>query len=162
MSTHADRLAVDLATAGILALGLGVLAIIADISLRHALGISIVGAVDLTQLAQLWCVALVLPLTFLRESNITIDFVTARFPQRWLAALRATVQLLCAVFLFALTFYGAQQAYLQIAQGDVSQTIGIALVWYWAPLLCGLFLSGSATLLLAWHETQRTLMRTTP
>ena len=46
---------------------LAVAVLIVDIATRKSVGFSILGMVDLNQLAQMACVFLVLPLAFLRE-----------------------------------------------------------------------------------------------
>jgi len=138
-----------LALAGVLALMSAMLVVVADIVARKALGFSIKGTIDLQQLAQIACVFGVLPLAFLREANITVDFVTDRLPPRALAGLRCATQLLCAALLGAIAWYSAEQALGQVRAGDRSQTLGIPFVWYWIPMLAGTGASLLATLLLA-------------
>jgi len=71
----------------------GVGALMVDIGARKSVGFSILGIIDLTQLAQVACVFLCLPLVFLRESHIAVDFVTEKLPAR----LRALVELVSAL-----------------------------------------------------------------
>ena len=138
-----------LAYAGVLALMSAMLLVIADIVARKWIGFSIKGTLDVQQLAQVACVFLVLPLAFLNESNITVDFITDRLPPRALSMLRCAVQLLCALLLAAIAWYSAEQALMQVRNGDKSQTLGIPLAFYWVPVLAGMLLTISATLLLA-------------
>ena len=138
-----------LALAGVLALMSAMLVAMADIVARKALGFSIKGTIDVEQLAQIACVFCVLPVTFLREANITVDFLTDRLPPRPLAWLRCAVQVLCALLLAAIAWYSADQALVQVRNGDRSQTLGIPMVLYWAPMLFGTAVSVAATLLLA-------------
>jgi TRAP-type C4-dicarboxylate transport system permease small subunit len=145
----ADRLLGGLAMAAVLLLMAAMLVVMADIVARKLAGYSITGTVDIQQLAQMACVFFVLPLAFLREANITVDFVSDPLPPRALAALRCAVQLLCACLLGAMAWYSLGQASIQVGSGDKSQTLGIPLVLYWVPLLTGLVLSVVATLLLA-------------
>ena len=145
----ADRWLDRLALAGVLALMSAMLVVMADIVARKALGFSIKGTIDIQQLAQIACVFSVLPLAFLRESNITVDFLTDRLPPRPLAGLRCAVQVLCAILLAAIAWYSAGQAFVQVANGDRSQTLGIPMAFYWAPMLLGTVVSIAATLLLA-------------
>ena len=65
------------------------------------------------------------------------------------AALNALNMLLSAGLMIALLVYGYQQSLLQVANGDRSQTIGIPIVWYWAPLLLGMARSVLACILRA-------------
>jgi len=145
----ADRWLERLALAGMLALMSAMLVVMADIVARKALGFSIKGTIDLQQLAQIACVFCVLPLAFLRETNITVDFLTDRLPPRSLAWLRCAVQVLCALLLAAIAWYSADQALVQIRNGDRSQTLGIPMAMYWVPMLFGAATSVAATLLLA-------------
>ena len=134
---------------------LAVAALIVDIATRKSIGFSILGMVDLNQLAQMACVFLVLPLAFLRESHITVDFVTDRLPARARAAIEALSALLGAALLGAILWFSIGQALIQIRQGDVSQTLGIPMQWYWLPLVLGLALSVLAVLLVAARAGRR-------
>jgi TRAP-type C4-dicarboxylate transport system permease small subunit len=145
----ADRFFDRLAFTGVLLLMIAMLVVMADIVARKWFGFSIQGTIDIQQLAQMACVFLVLPLAFLREANITVDFITDRMPPRTLALLRCAVQVLCALLLAAITWFSAAQAGIQIRNGDRSQTLGIPLALFWVPMLAGSALTVAATLLLA-------------
>jgi TRAP-type C4-dicarboxylate transport system permease small subunit len=145
----AERLFGWLAFAGVATLMTAMLVVIADIVARKAAGFSIKGTLDIQQLAQMACVFLVLPLAFLREANITVEFATDRLPPRALDLLRCTAQLTCALLLGAIAWYSFRQAAIQVGSGDRSQTLGIPLLLYWVPMLAGTLLSVAATLLLA-------------
>src|SRR3954467_9880169 len=121
----ADKLALALAFFGVCVLGLATLALMADIGLRRSIGVSITGIVDITQLAQMFCIALVLPMAFLREGHVGVDFITDRLPPRALIVLKCLVHLLSAVFMTAIAWYSFKQAGTQIDQGDKSQTLGL-------------------------------------
>lgn len=129
------------AFAGVAALMAGVVVLMVDVSTRKTLGFSILGTIDLTQLAQVWCVFLALPLVFLRESHIAVDFITERFPARLQAAVHFVAALLGVALLAAILWYSWQQAAIQVRQGDRSVTLGIPMALYWAPLLLGTSLS---------------------
>jgi TRAP-type C4-dicarboxylate transport system permease small subunit len=152
----ADKLALALAFFGVCVLGLATLALMADIGLRRSIGVSITGIVDITQLAQMFCIALVLPMAFLREGHVGVDFITDALPARGLAFLKGCVHLLGAVFLAAVAWYSFKQAGTQIRQGDKSQTLGLPIALYWAPLLIGTTLAALASLLLAVRDFGRT------
>jgi TRAP-type C4-dicarboxylate transport system permease small subunit len=123
----------------------GVAVLMVDISTRKTLGFSILGTIDLMQLAQVACVFLVLPLVFLRESHISVDFVTNRLPPRLRAAVEVVSALLGIALLGAILWYSWQQAAIQVRQGDRSVTLGIPMAFYWAPLLLGTALSIAAS-----------------
>ena len=134
---------------------LAVAALIVDIATRKSVGFSILGMVDLNQLAQMACVFLVLPLAFLRESHITVDFLTDRLPARARAAVEALSALLGAALLAAILWNSIGQALIQVRQGDQSQTLGIPMIWYWAPLVAGIALSMLAVLLVGARALRR-------
>lgn len=119
----------------------GVAVLMVDISTRKTIGFSILGTIDLMQLAQVTCVFLVLPLVFLRESHVAVDFITERFPSRLQAIVHAVAALLGIALLGAILWYSWGQAAIQLRQGDRSVTLGIPMAFYWAPLLLGTCLS---------------------
>jgi TRAP-type C4-dicarboxylate transport system permease small subunit len=125
----------------------GVAMLMVDIGARKTIGFSILGTIDLTQLAQVACVFLVLPLVFLRESHIAVDFITDRLPPRLRAAVHIVSALLSVALLAAILWYSWQQAAIQVRQGDRSVTLGIPMALYWAPLLLGTALSIFASVL---------------
>jgi TRAP-type C4-dicarboxylate transport system permease small subunit len=123
----------------------GVAALMVDITARKTVGFSILGIIDLTQLAQMTCVFLVLPFAFLRESHVAVDFITERLPARVRAGIECVSAVLAVALLAAILWYSWEQALIQIGQGDRSVTLGIPMLWYWAPLLAGTALSIAAS-----------------
>ena len=152
---RADRAARWLAATGIALLMLMTLVLMADISTRKTLNFAILGTIDLTQLAVMLAVFFALPLAFLHESNVDVDFFTHRLPPRALASLKCAVTLLSTALLTAIVWYSFVQARIQFAQGDKSMTLGIPMLVYWAPVLFGTTLSIPATLLVAAREAVR-------
>ncbi|MBS0336756.1 MAG: TRAP transporter small permease [Proteobacteria bacterium] len=149
MARLADRVALGLALFGVCVLGLATLALMADISMRRTIGVSITGIVDVTQLAQMFCVALAMPMAFLRESHVGVEFITDPLPPRALAAVKAFAHLVGAGFMAAIAWYSLKQTGIQVGQGDKSQTLGWPVAVYWAPLVAGAALSAAASALLA-------------
>lgn len=152
MMRLADRLALGLALFGVGVLGLATLILMADIAMRRSIGVSITGIGDITQLAQMFCISLALPIAFLREGNVGVDFITDRLRPRALAALKGCVQLVNGVFLAAVAWYSLKQAGIQIDQGDKSQTLGLPIAVYWVPLLAGTTLATLACAVLALRD----------
>lgn len=151
----AERVAHAMAYAGVALLGTGVLVLMADIAGRKTVGVSVLGTIDLTQLAVMGCAFLAMPLAFLRGAHVGVEFVTDRLPPRALAALECAVGILSVAFVAALAWYGAVQARLAWAQGDRSATLGIPMILYWAPLVAGLAASAAAALLVALRAAVR-------
>lgn len=113
----------------------------ADIATRRVLDLNLAGMVDLTQLLVMASAFLCIPLAFLHEAQIEVDFFAARFSGRAGAALRCAAALACAGFMAWVTlsaFTAAQQAW---QHGDRSSTLAIPLTWYWAPVVFGCALS---------------------
>lgn len=125
-----------------------VLVVCADILLRRSVGFTVPGTVDLVQLGVMASFFLALPSAFLHDANVGVDFITDPLPARGLALVKALASLLGAGFMSAVTWYCAGQAWMQIEQGDQSQTIGIPIALFWGPLLAGCFLSVTTGLLL--------------
>lgn len=124
---------------------------VADIVLRP-LGNAVPGVVDLVQLAVMAGAFLAIPYTFISDGHVSVDLLAQNLPARLAALLRLLAALLATGLLALMLYYGWQSAWQQHAFGDVSQTIGIPLFWYWTPLLAGLALSALATLLLIGRE----------
>lgn len=152
---YVDRVAQRLAATGVAVLMLMTAVLMADISSRRTLGFAILGTVDLIQLAVMLAVFFALPLAFLHEAHVNVDFLTRRLPPRVLALLNCLVALLSCALLAAMAWFSFGQARIQFAQGDRSITLGIPMLAYWAPLLAGVALSIAATLLVAAREAAR-------
>jgi TRAP-type C4-dicarboxylate transport system permease small subunit len=151
----AEPLARAMAYAGVALLGAGVLVLMADIAGRKTVGVSVLGTIDLTQLAVMGCVFLAMPLAFLRGAHVGVEFLTDWLPPRALALLEAAVGVLSAAFVGALAWYGAAQARLAWAQGDRSATLALPMILYWVPLVAGLWASAAAALLVALRAAVR-------
>jgi TRAP-type C4-dicarboxylate transport system permease small subunit len=145
----ADWVARGLAYAGVAALMAGALVNVFDIAARRSVGFTVPGMVDLTQLFVMACVFLAIPHAFMREAQVGVDFLTDKLPPRGLAALKSLLAVVSAMLMAASMAYSAVQAERQIDAGDMSQTIGVPIVWYWLPLLAGLGLSAVVCLILA-------------
>lgn len=127
----------------------------ADIATRRTLQLSVVGMVDATQLLVMASAFLCIPLTFLREAQIEVDFVAARWTGRLGAALRCVTALGCGVFMGAVAVAAARATAQAWQHGDQSATLAIPLVWYWAPVVLGCALSALACLAVAVRHGQR-------
>jgi TRAP-type C4-dicarboxylate transport system permease small subunit len=136
-STPADLISEVLAWIGAGLLLLTACITVADILGRAVGAFTIVGLVDITQLLVVAGVSLMFPLTFLREANVSVDTFTEQIGRRRLQDILIASSLLGALLMGALTWFSALQALAQWEQGDRSQTIGVPVVFYWAPLVIG-------------------------
>jgi TRAP-type C4-dicarboxylate transport system permease small subunit len=115
----------------------GMMVTVADVILRRTTNTAIDGTVDITQLFIMVVVFLSLPYAFLNGSQVSVEAITDKLPPRGIALVKAVGALLGAAFMALVAWYGGQQALLQYEYGDISQTIGIPILWYWMPLLVG-------------------------
>lgn len=142
-----ERLCEASALLGALALFGGMAVVLADVATRRTLGSPIRGVTDLVQLAVVASACLALPLAFARGTHVTVAFLTDRLPAGARRALRAAVALAEAGLLLLLLLYGWRQAEARLLLGDVSPTLGLPVLLYWAPYLLGIGLSVPAALL---------------
>lgn len=122
--------------------------IVADVATRRSIDFPIAGTMDLTQLFVMSCAFLAMPLAFLRNAHVSVEFVTDRLPSRVLLAVEAVAAAISCAFIVASLVCSVEQALLQVGNGDRSQTIGIPIFWYWVPLLIGFAFSALATLMI--------------
>jgi TRAP-type C4-dicarboxylate transport system permease small subunit len=144
-----DSIGEWIADAGMVLISIAIFASIVDIACRKTIGFSITGINDIMQLFVMACICLAMPLAYIREGHVGVDFITDPLSPRALAALKFLVAILTTLFVAMLTYYAYGQAMQQINQGDKSQTLGIPIVFYWAPLLIGMGISAIASFLLA-------------
>ena len=132
-----ERLTLWGAMAGMFSLLGVVLVTTADICLRRTLGITVEGNVDVTQLLVMAAASLAIPFAFMTDHHVAVTVLSDRLAPRKQLLLKGIAALLSAAFMTMIFVYGYQQAALQVRMGDVSQTVGIPMVYYWAPLLTG-------------------------
>ena len=141
-----ETVAEILAFAGMTLISASIMVLIADVSGRKTVGFTIFGINDINQLLTMACVCLAMPLVFLREGHVGVDFATGWLGPRQLAALKMVVSAICFGWVGVLAHFAFIQARGQIAMGSSSPTIEIPIVWFWAPLLLGLTASAVACL----------------
>lgn len=112
-----------------------------DIVGRQTVGYSVIGLNDVTQLFVMGFVSLALPITFLRERNVTVEFVADLLPLHTRSLLRALVAVVTAVFVGALAYFSWHQALVQFSEAARSMTLAIPMLYYWLPLLVGISLA---------------------
>ena len=147
----------QVALAGVALLLLCALLNCADIATRRLLQLNLAGMVDLTQLLVMASAFLCIPLSFAREAQIEVDFVTSRLPPRAHALLRCVTALAAAGFMAAVTLATADGALQALRNGDRSATLALPLLWYWAPVVAGCALSVLACAAVALAQGLRAL-----
>ena len=136
-----ERFTKALSLLGTAALVIGVLATMTDIALRSVSTLTVKGIVDIMQLCVLVGAMLAIPHGFTSDQHVAIDVFAERMPARLQVALRMFAAVLAVLFLSGVFWFSLQQALTENAGGDRSQTIGIPMIWYWAPFLAGIGLS---------------------
>lgn len=132
-----DALARVLAYSGFALLLTSAAVTVADVAGRSLGLFTILGLVDITQLLVMAGVSLVFPLTFAREANVSVDTLGDRLGPVGNRIALTTAAVFAALCMAGLSWFSMQQAWLQVGQGDRSQTIGIPIAWFWVPLLVG-------------------------
>ncbi|MSQ20789.1 MAG: TRAP transporter small permease [Betaproteobacteria bacterium] len=136
-----DQVGEWLAFAGMIMISVAIGASMVDIICRKSIGFSVIGIDDITQLMVMSCICLSMPLAYIREGHVGVEFITDPLPPRALAIIKALVALLTMVFVVFLVRYALGQALQQIDQGNKSSTLAIPIIWFWTPLLIGLGIS---------------------
>lgn len=154
-----DRVGEVLVIAGMVCLSGTVLVSMADIAGRKTIGFSVLGIDDIVSLTVMACISLAMPLTYLREGHVAVEFLTDPLPPRLFAVTKAVTAVLVAGFVALLAWYALKQAMQQITQGDKSNTLAIPIVAFWAPLLIGMAISTLCALALAVRWTVAALGR---
>lgn len=144
-----DRLMQAVALAGMAVLSVAIAVVIADIVMRNTVDRAVLGTVDITQLCVMACAFWAIPFAFTRGGHVRLEVGAHKMPPRMRHGLDAAAAVLGAVFVALIGVYGWDSAQLALTYGDMSQTIGIPMIWYWATLLSGCALSVLATLAVA-------------
>lgn len=140
---------------GMLLLLGAVFATTVDILSRKLLGVTYQGTIDLVQLCVLAAAFLSIPYAFISRSHVAVAIFTDRLEGRWREAISALSALLGCAIMAAFSWFGIGHAGMQIEYGDVSQTIGIPIAWYWAPVIYGTLLSSLVTLVMGVESLSR-------
>lgn len=135
------RVCRGLAGIGVAVLFACALLTVADIVSRRMLGQSIPGMVDLTQMLVMTAVFLWIPFVFESRGNVEVDLLFERLPAAVRRGLERLWPLFGASFLLLATWHSGRAALQVLEYGDSSPTIGVPMIWYWAPVLFGTVLA---------------------
>lgn len=136
------------AWAGISVLMGGMLITCIDIVARKSINFAVPGTVDITQLTVVAAAFTAIPYAFMTKGHVAVSL----FIDHLGAAGRAVVSALAAALglglMAVLAWFAIDQTVQQAQLRDVSQTIAIPMLWYWAPVVAGLVLAAAVTLFL--------------
>src|SRR5688572_15628529 len=119
---------------------------VADVFLRTFFAYPIRGVLELVELGLACTIFLALPAVFLRDEHLVvdvIDYLVKKPVVRWLDLAGAGVSL---VVLVVMLWQMLPLARTMHEFGDVTSDLSIRKIWYWVPVLLGLFASAVATL----------------
>lgn len=131
------RITAMLALAGTFAFLVAVALTVVDIVLRSFTNMTVHGLTDIVTLCTMTGALLAIPYGFAHGEHVAIDVFVTRLPAGAQKACTFFAQLLGAVFLTAIAWFGGQQMLTEWGYGDRSQSIGIPMVIYWLPLVAG-------------------------
>lgn len=135
------------AYAGALVLLACVAMTVVNVVMRNFLASSILGSVELTELAVVWAAFLTIPLCFAYGTHISVDFVTTNLGDRVQLTLRAIGTIVAGAVMLGYAWWGGQQAIEQIRSGQSTTTLGLGMAWFWIPVVYGTVLSLVASVL---------------
>lgn len=121
----------------------------ADVLMRKLDFGGIYGAVDLIQLMVMTAAYLSIPFAFISRSHVAVSVLADMASRRVAALFQLLGAALGGCFMFAIAWFGYDQAVQQAEYGDVSMTFGLPMIYYWIPLLLGAALSAVVTVHLA-------------
>lgn len=107
----------------------------------------LVGTVELEELMIVILVFCGIAYTQVRRNHISVDFVTARLPERIQNGLEVATSLVSSLFFFILTWQSLAQALDQWADGTSTSDLQIPLFWVMGIVAIGFFLFGLSTLI---------------
>ena len=120
-----------------------------DILLRKVFNWTYLGTIDIIQLLILWAAFLTIPYAFITRSHVAVVLIVDRLSPALQSLATVFAALLSTIIMSSFTWFGYFQAQDQISYGDVSQSVGIPIVWYWIPVIYGCALSTLVTIYIA-------------
>ncbi len=131
---------------GIAFLSIAAVLTVADVALRRSAGITIPGLVDLTQLMMMYAIYFGIIYAFTVRAHVTVTILTDKLPHRAKRFVAGVWWLASSVIMAVLAYASWTQAADQFEYGDISQTIGIPMIYYWLPVVVGLIICVPASL----------------
>ncbi len=119
---------------------------VADVVLRATINFPIRGTLEIVELLLAASFFLALPATFLRDEHIVVDMIDRKVGVRGVDLLKRISALTGFLLLSVLCWQGWIAAQDTLVFNDVTSDLAIPRIYYWAPVLAGLFGSVVAAL----------------
>jgi TRAP-type C4-dicarboxylate transport system permease small subunit len=119
---------------------------VADVLLRTFFSYPIRGVLELVELGLACTIFLALPAVFLRDEHLVVDVIDHLAKKPVVRLLDLTGAVVSLVVLVVMLWQMLPLARTMHEFGDVTSDLSIRKLWYWVPVLLGIFASALATL----------------
>ena len=119
---------------------------VADVALRAFFSLPIQGMLELVELGLACTIFVALPAVFLRDEHLVVDVIDHLARPAAVRLLDLVGALVSLGVLVVMAWQMGPLARTMNEFGDVTSDLSIRKIWYWVPVLLGLFASAAATL----------------
>ncbi len=119
---------------------------VADVFLRTFFDYPVRGVLELVELGLACTIFLALPAVFLRDQHLVVDVIDHLTKKSVVRALDLAGAIVSLVVLAVMLWQMVPLARTMHEFGDVTSDLSIPKIWYWVPVLLGIFASALATL----------------
>jgi len=127
---------------------------VADVLLRALLNRPIHGVYELVELLLAGAIFSALPAVFLRDENVVVDLADHGWP-RALPVLRRGAAVVSFCVVAAMGWCMVPRALDILEFGDVTSDLALPRIWYWIPVLAGVFGAAAAALVMMLRTDRR-------
>lgn len=117
---------------------------VADVFLRTFFGYPVRGVLELVELGLACTIFLALPAVFLRDEHLVVDVIDHLAKKSVVRLLDLAGAIVSLVVLAVMLWQMVPLARTMHEFGDVTSDLSLAKIWYWVPVLLGLFASALA------------------
>lgn len=117
---------------------------VADVFLRKFFGYPVRGVLELVELGLACTIFLALPAVFLRDEHLVVDVIDHLAKKSVVRLLDLAGAIVSLVVLAVMLWQMVPLARTMHEFGDVTSDLSLPKIWYWVPVLLGLFASALA------------------
>ncbi len=117
---------------------------VADVFLRTFFGYPMRGVLELVELGLACTIVLALPAVFLRDEHLVVDVIDHLAKKSVVRLLDLAGAIVSLVVLAVMLWQMVSLARTMHDFGDVTSDLSLPKIWYWVPVLLGLFASALA------------------